>query len=342
MKILYCSTGVSGSTATHRLRAFRRIFSDVSYFCYDDLLALGIPGMSRVVDRFQVSPGAALMNRKLIETARRLRPDVIWFDKPIAVPRRVIEALGDLGARTIAYMPDDPYGPRNDPFWRLFKPALTAYWAHVVPREATIDDYRQRGVERVAMVPFSFEPSLHFPPEMARIASPKEFDFTFVGYPHDNRVEWIKHLARKLSGARFGLYGPGWSRYQDDLAQFGVSCNGPVWDDQYRDVLWRSRLSISFVTRSNRDRMSRKAIEIAACGCAVLVQPSSVHDETFKDRESAYFFEDPNGLPDLLTDILANPVELEAVAARGAQAVRQAGLANDDVYADAFRQLGLE
>jgi spore maturation protein CgeB len=342
MKILYCSTGASGSTATHRLRAFRRIFPDVTDFCYDDLLEMGIPGMSRVVDRFQLSPGAGLMNRSLVEATRRLRPDVVWLDKPIMVPRRTVEALGELGAKTIAYMPDDPYGPRHDPFWRLFKPALTAYWAHVVPREETIDDYKQRGVERVAMVPFSYEPSLHFPPERAGVTSPKDFDFTFVGYPHDNRVAWIKRLAQQLSEARFGLYGPGWDRYQSELAPLGVSCNGPVWDDQYRDVLWRSRLSISFVTRSNRDRMSRKAIEIAASGCAVMVQPSPVHDAAFKDRESAYFFEDPNSLPDLLAEILADPESLRAVAERGAQAVRQAGLANDDVYADAFRQLGLK
>src|SRR5271168_3610686 len=250
MRVLYGGNLEMGATTEHRLRALRRsISADVIEFPYEPYLAMRVPVLRRLSDRTLLSPGISAINRTLSALIARRRPDVVWLDKPVHFYPETIESIARSGVKVISYMPDDPYGPRRDFGWRHFKSALPHYWAHVVTREVTRCDFLKLGALRVANVPFAFEPSIHFPPAMLDLSPPRDFDVTFVGSPFDNRVEWITKLASDLPGIRFGLFGPGWKRHKSRLGEVGLVCNPPVWNDQYREVIWRSKLSLSFVTR---------------------------------------------------------------------------------------------
>jgi glycosyltransferase involved in cell wall biosynthesis len=343
MRILYSSPMDLGSTAEHRARAMRRsLCSELIELPYGRYLDRGNALLRRLGNRFQLSPGVSALNAALLECAEATRPDLVWLDKPVHFHAATIRRLAATGHRVVAYMPDDPFGPRRDPVWRLYAEALPHYYAHVVPRAVTQTEYRARGVERVACVPFAFEPTVHFPPQALGLRQPKDFDISFIGTPYDQRVDWIINLKRALPQLRFGLYGgPAWDRYNARLAEVGLAGLHPLWNDQYREVIWRSQLSLSFVTRGNRDELSHKAIEAAAAGTAVLVEHSPVHDRVFRDGESALFFDSPAQLPQLVARALADRQASQAIGARGAAAVRAAGLSNDEVLREAFRQLGM-
>jgi spore maturation protein CgeB len=340
-KILYGAVTTIGATSEHRLRAFRRTGHQVQCFSFSDRV-YGAPPSRWLADRFQFSPGVAQLNHDLIEVASREKPDLIWLDKPIWVYPRTVERLRGLCGMVVAYTPDDPFGPRGDRVWRHFKPSLDLYSAHVVPRDVTRTDFEARGVKKVVVKPFGFEPSIHLPPGSLGLAPPKEFDFTFIGYPHDERATWIADALARFSGLKFGLFGEGWGPYMPKLAKHGVTWRGAVWNDHYVDVIWRSRLSLSFVTRSNRDVMSHKAIEISAAGTAAMVEPSPIHSEVFVDGESAIFFSQADQLGEAIERALADPEALLAVGVKAAAAVRAAGLSNDDIIRSALAELGYQ
>lgn len=340
MRILYGGILNLGSTTEHRMRALRRsVAQEVVGFDYDPYLSTSNPLSGRLRDRLLVSPGIAALNRALVSRVETQLPDYVWLDKPVFVHPRTVRRLSDLGARVISYMPDDPYGPRRDRVWRLFKAALPHYWAHVVTRDVTRGEFIALGARRVISVPFAFEPSIHFPAPSTLPAGPREFDVIFVGSPYDQRAHWIMRLAQASPGLRIGLFGPGWHKHAAALRAAGLECGPPVWNEAYRETVWRSRLALSFITRSNRDELSHKAVEIAACAVPVLLEPSPVHSRVFRHGQSAFFFAEPSQLPTVVRDALAMGGQLEHVGRAGAAAVRAAGLSNDQVLTGIFRRL---
>ena len=338
LRVLYGGWTAIGMTSEHRLRAFRRAAREVVEFSYDALLDTRVPLMRRFSERFQLSPQVHALNRALIATAERERPDLIWLDKPIFVYPSTVTRLREAGFRVAAYNLDDPLGPRNDPVWRHFKPAIPLYSAHVVPREVQVPEYLALGVPQVVKVALTFEPSVHFSPARLDLVPHRDLDVSFIGFPHDQRLRWIRAILARLPDLRFGLYGWGWEAHAGQLRAQGLRCHGPVWNDQYREVLWRSRLSIAFVTRSNRDEMSHKAVEIAAAGTSMLLESSPEHRRIFPEG-SALFFSDPDELPELVAAALARP-DLAAIGARGEAAVHRARLSNDDEIRRALVELG--
>lgn len=340
MRILYGGILNLGSTTEHRMRALRRsVAEDVVEFNLDPYLATSNPLFGRMRERLLVWPGIAALNRMLVSQVETQTPDYVWLDKPVYVHPQTVRRLSESGARIISYMPDDPYGPRGDPVWRLFKAALPHYWAHVVTRDVTRREFIARGARRVIHVPFAFEPSIHFPAPPALPAAPQEFDVIFVGSPYDQRANWIMRLARESPGLRIGLFGPGWRKHAAALRTAGLECRPPVWNHAYRETVWRTRLALSFITRSNRDELSHKAVEIAACGVPVLVEPSPLHSRVFRHGQSAFFFAEPAQLSAVVREALAMSGELERVGRAGAAAVRAAELSNDQVLAGIFRRL---
>lgn len=339
-RVLYGGWTSLGMTSEHRLRAFRRVVREVAVLSYDALLATRVPLMRRLSDRFQLSPQVAALNRALIAAAKRERPDLIWLDKPIYVYPATVARLRDAGFRVVTYNLDYPLGPRHDPVWRLLKPALPLYSAHVVPRQAQVPEYLALGVPQVVKVRLSFEPTVHFSAARLGLAANPDLDLSFIGFPHDERLRWIRAILARRPGLRFGLYGWGWEAHARQLRAQGLRCHGPVWDDQYRETLWRSRLSLAFVTRSNRDEMSHKAVEIAAAGTPLLVESSPEHHRIFP-AGSALFFSDPDELPDLVAAALARD-DLAAIGAAGEAAVHRARLSNDDVIRHCLAELGYQ
>jgi hypothetical protein len=161
----------------------------------------------------------------------------------------------------------------------------------------------------------------------------------FVGSPYDRRAEWIMRLAQESPGLRIGLFGPGWRKHAAALRAAGLECRAPVWNDAYRETVWRSRLALSFITRSNRDELSHKAVEIAACGVPVLVEHSPVHSRVFRHGQSAFFFVEPEQLSTVVREALAMSGELGRVGLAAAAAVRAAELSNDQVLTRIFHEL---
>src|SRR5579875_799300 len=189
-----------------------------------------------------------------------------------------------MGVATVSYMIDNPFGPRQDPGWRLYMKAIPHYDLHVVQRDKNILDYTSRGARDVIKIQTAYEPTLHFPPPEGWSDKDRDREVSFIGTPYDNRAATLTNLARLnefavvISGNRSQ-----WQRALSPDSFRQMYREGELYQQQYREAIWRSKINLSFLTHSNQDEFVHKSFEIAGCGSFLLAERSEGHLQRFKE-----------------------------------------------------------
>ena len=115
-----------------------------------------------------------------------------------------------------------------------------------------------------------------------------------------------------ISGSR-----PHWENALPADAFAGTFRIGELIGDAYRNAIWRSRINLAFVTRSNRDQVAQKAFEITACGGFLLAERSPEHQACFREDEEAVFFSDFDECRAKIERYRASGIALPIVTPRG-------------------------
>jgi hypothetical protein len=218
MRILHIGSYAPNGTPRYRAAAMRRLGHDVADLDIDPLLGRPSRFAASLRIRLMVGPAIAALNRAVLSAARAGRFDLIWCDKPIWLRPATVRALGATGATVISYMPDNPYGPRGDPGWRLFLKSVPHYSAHVVVNPAGMPHYREAGAGRVLLMPVPYEPTIHYPPPEGWDESRRDIEVSFVGSPYGQRADFLRALWRD-EGIAVRVWGePGMSRTVHDPA----------------------------------------------------------------------------------------------------------------------------
>ena len=210
------------------------------------------------------------MNRALIETIRRERPDVSLFAlfKDEFTPEAIEEARQS--TRTVAYFFDDDWRREYFASWAPHFDFLTT------PRQWTYRQYQAAGMRNVLYSPFAFNVELY-----CRAEVPKRYDVSFVGGNHPWRVFVIDRLKR--GGINVAVFGTYWrSGMLGQQAMVDVFCaskinlnlsNSVQWDARYLLSSWRA---IRTTLKSAKDREQIKARHFEM-RCAKILLNSSVH-----------------------------------------------------------------
>src|SRR5690349_3192993 len=123
MKILYAGSLSPNDSALYRLWALERLGHQVipvNSIPYSP----SNPKLRAIVFRLAMGPHVDRLNRDIIDIAERERPDVLWADKLLWMKPKTVDRLRWLGIVTVSYMIDNPFGPRQDPGWRLYMKAI--------------------------------------------------------------------------------------------------------------------------------------------------------------------------------------------------------------------------
>ena len=164
--------------------------------------------------------GRESMNRLLLDTATRERPDLV-----IVAPftDQLDVAIFDTIRRTVPVV-----GYFFDEVWRL---EFTRSWAAHLTYATTSDvngvrRFADLGVDNMVYSPFGVNTARFHPIDGARA----EYDVSFVGRYHPNRAWLIRQLAR--AGIAVNVRGTGWGK-------------GRVTHDEMVDVFNRSRINLN-------------------------------------------------------------------------------------------------
>ncbi|HMF54476.1 MAG TPA: glycosyltransferase [Edaphobacter sp.] len=327
MKILYVASLTPNDSAMYRLWALERLGHQIvplSTIPYRPSSAI----MNRVAFRLAMGPHINRFNRDVIERAEREKPDLLWTDKSLWMWPRTLGRVRSLGVPAVSYMIDNPFGPRRDPGWRLYMKCIPHYDLHVVQRDKNIADYRSRGARDVIKIQTAYEPTVHFPPPEGWSDRDRNRDVSFVGTPYDDRAETLTRLSNEFDVAISGNPRQ-WQRAVTPEAFAKLYREGELFQQKYREAIWRSKINLSFITHSNQDEFVHKSFEIAACGGFLLAERSQGHMDRFVEGEEAAFFTGYDELVAKIRRYLPDETVRERIAAAGKERALRSGYYND-------------
>jgi spore maturation protein CgeB len=334
MKILYAACLSPNDSSLYRLWALERLGHEIvplNVYPYQP----GNTLVRRIAFRLAAGSGVERLNRDLLQLAERERPDLLWADKLIWMRPKTLDRLRAMGIVTVSYMIDNPFGTRQDPGWRLYMKDIPHYDLHVVQRDKNILDYTSRGARDVIKIQTAYEPTLHFAPPSGWSDADRNREVSFIGTPYDDRARTLTRLSREC-GLPVTISGNPrqWTRALDSKAFASLFREGELYQQQYRETIWRSRINLSFLTHSNQDEFVHKSFEIAGCGGFLLAERSDGHLQRFKEDEEAVFFTGFDELVQKIRRYLPDQAARQRIAAAGNLRAARDGYHND-------RQVGL-
>jgi hypothetical protein len=335
-RILYVGDLSPGGTSASRYQALRRLSQHVQPF--DLLRYVPASKVSRwLFFRYPAGPLIARVNRDLVEAVESFRPDLVWLDKPTAFTPETMRAIQRAGARSVFYVQDAPFGPRNDGCWRQFLKVYRMADLHCLFREADVVRYAAWGLPYIETM-FSFDPVMHFPPPRGFGEDQRTREVSYIGHPHEQRPAFLLKLVRE-HGLTVFINGNRWKRAlaPDEIAAFKIG--GYLADEHYRAAIWASKINLSFVTEDNEDDIAHKAVEIAACGGFLLALRTPGHQAIFEEDREAVFFSSIEECADKCRYYLSRPDLREAIAARGHERAVRGGYDNDTQIARILNRL---
>ena len=329
MKILYATILTVNDSSLYRLWALERLGHQVVPFNFLDYVPKN-PLARKMAWRLVAGPSVNRLNRDLLRIAEAEKPDILWTDKLLWVRPHVLDRMRDLGIATVSYMIDNPFGTRQDPGWRVYMKTIPHYDLHVFKLYKNILYYTSRGARDVIKIQTAYEPTLQFPPPEGWSDADRTRQVSFIGTPYDDRAEVLTRLWREeglsviVSGARFQ-----WARALKPDALQAIFSGGELFTHDYREAIWRSRINLSFLTRSNQDEFVHKSFEITGSGGFLLAERSAGHLQRFKEDEEAVFFSGYTELAQQIRRYLPDEAARNRIAAAGNRRAARDGYHND-------------
>jgi spore maturation protein CgeB len=329
MKILYAAELSPNASALYRLWALERLGHTVLRVNTLDYVS-GNQLLHKITHRIVAGPRVNRLNRDLLDIAASEKPDLLWADKVLWAQPKTLAALRTMGIATVSYMIDNPFGTRQDPGWRLYMKDIPFYDLHVVQRDKNILDYRHRGARDVIKIQTAYEPTIHFPPPPGWSDASRDREVSFVGTPYDDRADTLVKLAGvkefdvAISGNRRS-----WQRALGPVNLSRLYREGELYQQQYREAIWRSKINLSFLTHSNQDEFVHKSFEIAACQGFLLAERSEGHLQRFREDEEAVFFSTFDELLARIRRYLPDEAARTRIAAAGCARALRDGYHND-------------
>jgi hypothetical protein len=357
LRVLYVSSLAPDYYGEYRLRALKRL--RLGHVAAVDTGAFtGLSGIAgKLQFRLQAGPDVTHLNHAILESAKRERANVLLCDKVLSLQPATLRKLRQSGVVTVDYVIDNPFGPRRDPGWRLYRRTIPLFDLIGVQRDVSIADYRRKGAREVVRIRTSYEPTVHYPPSAApgavfQTAAPgavyqagapasgsqaswsdsnRDRRVSFIGTPYDHRGDFLTRLWRggalvDVSGSR-----PHWQAALPPDAFAAIFRHGELKGAAYREAIWRSRINLAFVTHSNRDQVAHKSFEIAACGGFLLAERTPEHLACFREEEEAVFFSDFEECRAKIDRYLNDETARGHIAAAGRRRAQSSGYDNDSV-----------
>jgi spore maturation protein CgeB len=328
MKVLYAGTLSSGNSAAYRMWALERLGLTCIPF-ETEAYESGSRLLRKIEFRLSAGSNVTRMNRDLLELARREKPDVFWSDKLLKLRPETLGAMRAMGIVTVSYMIDNAFGPRRDPGWRLYYKDIPHFDLHVTQRDISVQDYRERGARDVIKIQTAYEPTIHFPPPAGWSDEDRDREVSFVGTPYDNRAGILARLAEEGVPVSVSGRHSAWVKALSKASMEKIFYSDLLYEDKYREAIWKSKINLSFLTRANLDEYTHKSFEIAGCGGFLLVERCPGHLLKFVEDEEAVFFGGFDELKAKIERWLPDEAGRLRIAAAGRERAVRDGYHND-------------
>jgi spore maturation protein CgeB len=312
--------------------ALRRLGHEVVWF---DDRNYSMPGRLRARLPFLEKADLALINRRLVQTARNLRPDILLEAGGERISPETISAARKLGAATALWTmdtvrPDDP------------RPGLAPAFDFVFcGGTEMLERLRGCGLRREpTWLPFACDPEKHKPAALSE-EDRKLYacDIAFVGSLHRGLYPGRIEALESLADLDLGVWGPGADSLPDDSP-----VKKRVRGGETPPAVWRKIYSCAKIVLCSHYvdsagglpsyQASPRVYEAMACGAFVLADRRKDIDSLFAEGKELAVFDGIAALREKAAHYLAHDEQRIAIAKRG-----QAAVLARHTYLDRVKQL---
>lgn len=295
MKVFFSSAqGARWMSGWQRAQALRELGHQVVAFPHDPYERLSVT--QKVIKRLR---GEAFdrgvldsFNQGFLSDILEARPEVAWVEKALMLLPDTLERARQAlpGCVFVCFQDDDPFGLRSweRPIWSHFIEAIPLYDLHFVKKEVDLVEFREHGAAWVELFPGGFYPGIFHPVPVQSVPPKFRHDVSFVGTPLDHRVGVTGDLMDKYR-VPVHVYGNSWWKtwlYYRHRRLFHPA----AVERDYVNVIAGSRISLGFVSSSNRDEYTMRTFEIPASKGFLLAERTPKHLELFEEGKEAEFF----------------------------------------------------
>lgn len=246
-------------------------------------------------------------NVALRRESRRVAPDLIFVVKGDWIAPQTVQHMTRV-APTFLVSLDDFFPVRQNFISRRVRAASVRYTGVFTSKRHNLAELGEIGVRNVQYFVPGVDPLVH--PRVERLESPP-IDACFVGSFEDARAGMLQEAARLAPEVRFSIHGSGWPSTTDAVR--------PLYGPDKLIEFARSKSALSFLRRNNRDVITDRPFEIAACGLPLIAEWSEDQAAIFPPDVAALYFRTPRELVLRVRETIADPrraADRAAVASR--------------------------
>ena len=268
----------------------------------------------RVEARLQHRTRISRFQHAILRSARLHAADVFITVKGSVVQPATIDALRAEGVFTVNYYPD--YHFNDVPIETVARYDLVATTKSFQLGALTA----HMPAERVAFLHHGYSAEFHHP--LAENAIKQDVDLLYIGNAGAEKAALLVAVAEALPDLRIRVVGGGWRKFARGTALEPAVVGHALSGDYFAAEVARARINLAFHMGRDRatgfaDLVSTRTFEIPACGGFMLHVDNDEVRSLFDVPGEIDTFVSPADLLEKIRYWLANPVEREAVAARG-------------------------
>jgi spore maturation protein CgeB len=260
---------------------------------------------------------ATLRGKAFVRRAQNFDPHIILVIKGYDLDRSVLERAKQVsGAIAVNWNPDNPFQVRAQRTRaNTYLDSLPAYNLSCIWDDFLVDDLRDEGANRVTVLPFARDPSLHYPMTPA----PKyECEVSFVGHWSKKRERIIASIA----SFDLGVWGPGWVDNCETASLQSAIRGGSLDGTEYIRAMSSADIVVNVIGEHNRPSHNMRTFEAPSSGSLVVTERTRGQAEFFREDEDVAMYSDPAELKQTVSTYLTDRTELKRVANNGLAAAR--------------------
>jgi spore maturation protein CgeB len=219
-----------------------------------------------------------MMNSAFIETAERIRPDVVLFLKGETIYASAIRHIKrTIQPVLVQWYPDGPFNTavRNaTPDSIASIPLFDIYYIYA---HSLMQPLRDAGATRVEYLPFCYDPAMLKMPEKVSEADSEKYstDVVFAGTWEPMRQWWLE----KITEFDLSVWGNMWEKVPKDNPLLGRWKGNAVYGDEISKLFAVSKIHLNFLREQNKDSNNVRSFEIPGFGGFLLTQRSKEQAE---------------------------------------------------------------
>lgn len=281
--------------------------------------------------KFNAGPIVRGIERRLLDKAEEVTPDIVWFYNVQLISASVVEKMRRMLPRAlfVQYANDSPFSEKaSNLLWRHFKESIANFDIHFSYRFSDYAGFQEHGAKSVHLLRSYFIPSDDYPELNENIPSKYHSDVVFAGhFENDCRVEMLEAICD--SGHKVNIFGGGWNAalkvLRSDSPLRRLYPIQPVTGDDYRYAICGARIALCFLSELNQDTYTRRNFQIPAMKTVMLSQYSEDLAKLFEEDKEVVFFRNLTELTSKIRELLSNQAWQKSVEELGYKKVFLAG-----------------